>query len=836
MKKFLAIMLAVLMLLPLCVFNVAGAEESKCTYKRTNVAATATITHNSSFWGVDPQFLVDGKYDQGTAAGSDIRTTVYTFQFASPLLFDEVVMVVNSKGDLPASYQGQFKQEASNNDYPITLKMYNGDNEVYTYGPVTTLDCTKISTADDGDYVPVTATKIVISIDNDNANHLAALWEVEAYSGATGKHDWQEGTRVDSTCETAGYIPLSCACGAASKITLPLSEEHSWDNGTEKTPATESTDGVKEYKCTVCEKTIEVKIPATAHNAFDEGVVTAPTCTEMGYTTYTCTHCSTYTYKDNYVNALGHDMDDGEMSIKPTFTTKGEMTYSCKRTECDYHYEEVLPEAWYRDSEFVIGADHATITEQITGTPFAQSNPASVMDGIIMIDPWKADGDNCWKAPAGTDCAGALTIEFDYEYYLTGAKFYIYGNSLGFTIEIFDGENNSIYRTEKSNYAVSSAIAEPIVVEVEIMGKLAKKVVITSTNQHGKSPWVSEVAISAHKCLYDDADKTNVVTEAEICKTTFNGTCWMCKQARTSVVEYNHTFEKETGTEVDKIYTTNADETTNYKDATCYADGKGYKHCTVCDVNVDTVILATGNHDFENGAPVYDDDKAPTCGEGATGYITCATEGCVEKMMDQTFPATGAHSKWNWKVIEGEEPDYTHTGLKGYFCGVCGYQDTSKENQVADKSKLNAVSQKDWSVRYTDFVSPRATFKLSKNNIEAIEDEFDVKIFGVVQKGEATKEIQVYGEGATGKVGSDGTFSLVVKGASYTDEYKFSVRVEITCKADNTKAENTVTSKNITTAPDGTVSAKDVATYLIAPNRVDELDAELKKFFEKIAE
>ena len=33
-------------------------------------------------------------------------------------------------------------------------------------------------------------------------------------------------------------------------------------------------------------------------------VITEPTCTEQGYTTYTC-HCND-TYKSNYVNATGH--------------------------------------------------------------------------------------------------------------------------------------------------------------------------------------------------------------------------------------------------------------------------------------------------------------------------------------------------------------------------------------------------------------------------------------------------------------------------------------------------------------------------------------------------
>ena len=37
-----------------------------------------------------------------------------------------------------------------------------------------------------------------------------------------------------------------------------------------------------------------------------EAVVTEPTCTELGYTTYTCSKCGNV-YFDNFVDALGHD-------------------------------------------------------------------------------------------------------------------------------------------------------------------------------------------------------------------------------------------------------------------------------------------------------------------------------------------------------------------------------------------------------------------------------------------------------------------------------------------------------------------------------------------------
>ena len=48
-------------------------------------------------------------------------------------------------------------------------------------------------------------------------------------------------------------------------------------------------------------------IPALGHDY--AAVVTAPTCTEQGYTTYTCTRCGD-SYVDNYVDAAGHTPGD----------------------------------------------------------------------------------------------------------------------------------------------------------------------------------------------------------------------------------------------------------------------------------------------------------------------------------------------------------------------------------------------------------------------------------------------------------------------------------------------------------------------------------------------
>ena len=55
--------------------------------------------------------------------------------------------------------------------------------------------------------------------------------------------------------------------------------------------------------------------------------VVAPTCTERGYTIYTCS-CGE-THNDNYVNALGHKWDAGKVTKKATPTATGVKTYTC---------------------------------------------------------------------------------------------------------------------------------------------------------------------------------------------------------------------------------------------------------------------------------------------------------------------------------------------------------------------------------------------------------------------------------------------------------------------------------------------------------------------------
>ena len=76
-----------------------------------------------------------------------------------------------------------------------------------------------------------------------------------------------------------------------------------------------------------------------AHEHSYTAVVTAPTCTEKGYTTHTCT-CG-HSYVDTYTDALGHAWDGGKVTKQPTATETGIRTFTCAR--CSATKTETIP-------------------------------------------------------------------------------------------------------------------------------------------------------------------------------------------------------------------------------------------------------------------------------------------------------------------------------------------------------------------------------------------------------------------------------------------------------------------------------------------------------------
>ena len=149
-------------------------------------------------------------------------------------------------------------------------------------------------------------------------------------------HYFSEWTREkEPTCTEPGSETSVCpeaGCGKTFTREIPALG-HSWDEGKVTKPATEAEDGVKTFTCTRCGETKT----ETIHSY--KAVVTAPTCTEKGYTTHTCS-CGD-SYVDTYTNALGHAWDNGKVTKEPTETETGVKAFTC--TRCGETRTETMP-------------------------------------------------------------------------------------------------------------------------------------------------------------------------------------------------------------------------------------------------------------------------------------------------------------------------------------------------------------------------------------------------------------------------------------------------------------------------------------------------------------
>ena len=171
-------------------------------------------------------------------------------------------------------------------------------------------------------------------------------------------HKYVESVVAAANCGYDGMAKFTCSvCGDYYTTAIPATGNHKYSNdcdnrcnvcnkirevgdhtyvGTETKAPTCTEAGVMTYTCSSCGVSYTESIPVIAHNYV--GVVTAPDCENGGYTTYTCTACGD-SYKDNYTEAGGHNYV-GVVTIPATCGTAGVKTYTC--SGCGDSYTEAI--------------------------------------------------------------------------------------------------------------------------------------------------------------------------------------------------------------------------------------------------------------------------------------------------------------------------------------------------------------------------------------------------------------------------------------------------------------------------------------------------------------
>ena len=230
---------------------------------------------------------------------------------------------------------------------------------------------------------------------------------------STLSHNFESHT-TPAGCETGGqtlHICHGCNSSFITDYTEPLG--HKWDEGTLITDATCTGEGVMEYRCTRCDAHYLDGNTANGHVAGEpatctepqlctncgaviqkalghdyEKQVTEPTCTEMGYTTYTCTRCDD-TYKGDYTGATGHKESDWIIDKQPTTDTDGSRHKEC--TECGEKLDEEVIEKLYNQGttdskgEATVGEYLVIVTDTDTKNPVANATVTLKNDNSFTV-------------------------------------------------------------------------------------------------------------------------------------------------------------------------------------------------------------------------------------------------------------------------------------------------------------------------------------------------------------------------------------------------------------------------------------------------------------------
>jgi len=135
-----------------------------------------------------------------------------------------------------------------------------------------------------------------------------------SYTAARG-HTAVTDPAIPATCTASGQTEGS-HCGVCGVVLvnrqMTQALGHSYGVWYEDVAPTCTTDGLQRRDCIRCEDYLTEPLPATGHTY--DAVVTAPTCTEQGYTTYTCPACGD-SYVNDYTAAAGHSLVAGICTV-----------------------------------------------------------------------------------------------------------------------------------------------------------------------------------------------------------------------------------------------------------------------------------------------------------------------------------------------------------------------------------------------------------------------------------------------------------------------------------------------------------------------------------------
>ena len=389
--------------------------------------------------------------------------------------------------------------------------------------------------------------------------------------------------------------------------------------------------------------------PSCTHNY--NAVVTAPTCTAGGFTTYSCTLCG-HSYIGNQTSETGHNYVNGTCSkcgaTQPTGTTATITFGADKANRVTFTTSQQV----WKQNGITVTNDKASASSNVAD----YSNPVRFYQGSNVTIEYP----NMTKVEI--DCTDLDTKYVDSWLNVTGATA---TKSNGIVTIVFDSPVNSLTYTGLAKQ--SRAYSITVYAEAQSQPQEC---------QHTNTTVVDAVAVTCTTAGH---------TGKTVCQD-----CGVTVNAGSTIPATGHTYANGTCSKCGATEPTCKHTSTMVMGAvaaTCTTNGyTGDTLCQACNTTVKegTVIPASG-HSYVNGTCSNCGEAAPECKHTSTKVVdaiaaTCTTEGytgntvckeCGTTVSEGSVtPATG-HTLANWKQITA--PTCTKVGLERRDCDGCTY-------------------------------------------------------------------------------------------------------------------------------------------------------------------
>ncbi|MBE6773848.1 MAG: hypothetical protein E7544_06455 [Ruminococcaceae bacterium] len=435
-------------------------------------------------------------------------------------------------------------------------------------------------------------------------------------------HSFAWVTDNDATCGETGSKHEKCSrCDATRSLgtVIPATGNHSYKSEV-TTQATHLKEGVETFTCTVCDDSYTETIAKLEGHSYNK-IVTAPTCTEKGYTTYTCA-CGD-TYKSDEKAALGHSygwITDEEATCGET----GSKHEKCSRCDATRSLGTVIPATGNHSYESKITTE-STCTEKGVET-FTCTVCGDSYTKSVALKP---------HTPSEAVEEGRIEPECE----VKGSYYEVV-----YCAEC--GEELSKVKVEipALEHMWDNGVINPVST-CKTHG--IKTYTCQHNNDHQKSEQVALDSNNHEGGTYLKNQKTESCTVNGYTGDTYCSGCDAMLKSGETITAPGHTWGE--------WYETKA--------PTCTVKGEEARSCSVCG-NTETREVATTGHSYTAAV------TAPTCTkEGYTTY-TCA---CGDSYVADKVASLG-HTWGEW--YETKAPTCTVKGEKARSCSVCGNTET----------------------------------------------------------------------------------------------------------------------------------------------------------------